>query len=546
MGELVRILRMRSSLLLAATYHRMRAHWPSTVLLGLVVAAGVYVIAYPFTVVTYPPLTDLPFHAAAISILRHYFDSAYHFRQQFELHFLSVPYATMYIPGAVLSLFMPVVWATKVMAVIMLAQLPCGMAVLFYGMRKSPLWGIWGLLPVWSLLTHWGFLNFMAAIGLFAMACGLTLLVLDRPTRGRQIALAVALLAVFLTHIYRFPFAIAAVIGITVLVYPSTRRVKPVLLPLAAALLVFGLWSLVRTPGLGGDLGPIAIHTERFAEIPDHLYGAFVGTEEDIVVRQMVWGAGGLWVVSALLFLAQGRFRHRGFRAIWWGASVTLLPILLGGVFLLAYLVLPMSIGTWWFVYPREITSAVFIALAAIPDLPRQWWLRVPMLGVVAVLAGKAAYVTAKNWDDFEAVNHDFREIMMRVPPAPRLMYLVFDHSGSTRRVTPFIHMPAWVQAEKGGWLSFHFSGWADLNPIRYRPPGPNIPPPTPPRWEWTPERFDLRSNGAFFDTFLIRNAGSPEHLFAGDSSIKPIDHIGKWWLYRRDPSNAPATSAAH
>ena len=69
---------------------------------------------------------------------------------------------------------------------------------------------------------------------------------------------------------------------------------------------------------------------------------------------------------------------------------------------------------------------------------------------------------------------------------SPKLMYLVFDHSGSTRSTTPFIHLPAWIQAEKGGWLSWHFVSW-DLHPIRYRENDAHVPPPRPERWEWIP-----------------------------------------------------------
>jgi hypothetical protein len=512
----------------------------------LVVAAGLYVIAYPFTVVTYPPITDLPFHAASISIVRNYFDSAYHFREQFELHFLTVPYATMYLVGAFFALFLPIAWATKLMAIVLLSLLPIGLAVFFYGMRKSPLWGILGLAPVWSLLTHWGFLNFMGAIGLFAMVAGLTLLVLDRPSLRRQVALSLALLAVFLTHIYRFPFAIIAVVGITAVMYPATRRLRPVLLPLGVGLGVYGLWSLIRKQGLGGDLGPLAVHKERLSEIPEHLYGGFYGVEEQTLANQMLWAFAGLWVTSALLFFVQGRYKSRGFRGLWWGGMVTALPVAMSAAFLLTYLVLPMSIGVWWFVYPREITSAVFIALGAMPDLPRQWWLRLPMLAVFAVLSGKAAFLTATHWDEFEKSDGDFRTVIAQVPKAPKLMYLVFDHSGSARRVTPYIHMPAWVQAQKGGWLSFHFAGWGDYNPIRYRPPGPDVPPPTPERWEWTPDRFDLRTNGVFFDTFLVRSWRAPEYLFTADASIREVAHSGKWWLYRRGTTGPWGEQASH
>ena len=144
---------------------------------------------------------------------------------------------------------------------------------------------------MWSLLTHWGFLDFMGAIGLFAMVAGLTLLVIDRPSARRQVALGLSLLAVFLTHIYRFPFAIAVVVGITLCMYPATRQVQ-------GSRLVRWRWrwrclwcmGLDSRPGdETAELGPISIHKERIAEVPDHLFGAFVGTEESAIATQMLW-----------------------------------------------------------------------------------------------------------------------------------------------------------------------------------------------------------------------------------------------------------------
>src|SRR3954447_5271617 len=123
-------LRERTTTLVARVARSARENPASAVLALLGIAATVYVVAYPFTVVTYPPITDLPFHAASTSIVRHYFDPAYHFHEQFELHFLTVPYATMYLLGALFALFMPIVWATKLMAIVLLALLPIGLAVL--------------------------------------------------------------------------------------------------------------------------------------------------------------------------------------------------------------------------------------------------------------------------------------------------------------------------------------------------------------------------------------------------------------------------------
>ena len=91
-------------------------------------------------------------------------------------------------------------------------------------------------------------------------------------------------------------------------------------------------------------------------------------------------------------------------------------------------------------------------------------------------------------------------------------MYLVFDHSGTQKQITPFIHLPAWVQVEKGGWLSFHFVAW-NASPVRYRDGSPEVPPSRPTRWEWTPEKFDMKRDGPWFDTFLVRHQQNPDHL---------------------------------
>src|SRR5450432_738246 len=89
-----------------------RANDPAATLrVMLSFAVSAYVIAYPFTVVRYPPITDLPFHAAETSILRHYLDPSFHFREQFSLHPLEVPYLSMYAIGAFFALVFPIATA---------------------------------------------------------------------------------------------------------------------------------------------------------------------------------------------------------------------------------------------------------------------------------------------------------------------------------------------------------------------------------------------------------------------------------------------------
>ena len=511
-----------------------------------VLGASLYVLAYPLAVVRYPPMTDLPFHAAQTSGLLHYADPAWHFREQFTLQPLAVPYLSMYAIGALLMIFLPPVVAMKIAAAAMLALLPAGLAVMFHGMKRSPLLGVLGLGVAWCNLTHWGFLNFVGALGLFAMVIGLTLRLVDRPSPRRQLALGVALVALFFTHIFRLPFGLCAVIGTAILVYPATRRLRPIVLPLLPSIALFAAWQRARPATLRGGLGPLELRWERLREIPNLLFTGFNDPAEAIAAQR-----AGRLLVAALLAVVAARIVERvggdrgdgadpeRRRRLAFAAGAAAAPVACAAVFLALFLVLPMEIGLWWYVYPREITAALFIALGAFPDLPASPWARAPVvLGLCAAAIGVGA-VVADNYRRFDAATGDFHAVTRDIPHAPKLLYLVFDHRGSTRTTTPFIHLPAWVQAERGGWLSFHFAVWSS-SPLAYRPqgePGAVVPPPVPLRWEWTPQKFDLKRNGAFFDWFLVRDTRDPGRLFAADPAIQRVRHEGTWWLYRRTPA---------
>ena len=502
------------------------------------VAVGLYVVAGPFVVAHYPPMTDLPFHAAITSTLRHYLDPAWHFREQFTLQPFAAPYLSSYVLGALLMLALPTVLAVKVATVVTLSMLPIGLAVLFHGMKKSPLLGVVGLGFVWANLTHWGFVNFMAACGLFAMTIGLTMRLLTAPSRGKQLGLAAALLVLFFTHVFRFPFALAAVAGTTVMLYPATRRWRPVAWPLALGTVLFLAWMRARPSEIAGSFGPLALHPERLKEFTGYLFGGLTDPGE---AKGVLRAARVLAVTAALsvgaIFVER---RHQGRTRREWAFDVGafLVPVSCAAVFLGLFLVLPMQIGTWWYVYPREATVAAIIALGALPDLPKNGAVRAMVVVALGVTVASMGAVVVRAYAQFDRATADFRAITAEIPRAPKLLYLIHDHGGSLRSTTPFIHLPSWVQAERGGWQSFHFAIFG-ASPLRYRDPaspGAVVPPPVPVRWEWQPNLFDAKRQGPFFDWFLVRSPRSPEAQFLPDPSIVPVDHLGEWWLYRRAP----------
>lgn len=508
------------------------------------VAVSIYVAAAPLFAAHYPPVTDLPFHGATASIIRHYFDPAYHFREQFWFDFAQNPYWSLHVFAALFALVAPIALATKLASALLLLTLPAGLALFFHGLKKSPLLGLFGLPLVWTSLSHWGFINFVAAIGLFAATVGAALLLLDRPSHGRRLLLAVALLLVFFTHIFRFPFALAAVAGTAVVMFPATRRITPVILPTLPALALGVAWWLAREePPPLDDLGPLTPQFERFSEIPGHLFSGLAGKTELSLAKQAL--RLGLIAIGACAVLKGIELSRREMpaKAFRWFACGAVLSVCLSAAFVAMYLTLPLQIGVWWSVYPREIVPAILMALGLAPNLPRSSLLRAPVLGLVAYAAVAQASYAARAYEAFDADTRDFRAVLKKIPAAPKLGYLVIDRFHPRFTAPVFLHLPAWVQAEKGGWLSFHFVGW-DVWPVRYRARSASVPPPTPLRFEWTPERFDLKTRGKFFDWFLVRKLGAPDPRFGQEPDLQLVEHAGAFWLYRRAAAPAPSPAA--
>lgn len=511
--------------------------------LAFVVAACV--IIAPLASARHPGMTDLPFHAAQASVLAHFDDPDWHFREQFRLQPFVVPYLSHYVIAAALLPVTSAATAIRVSTAILLGLLPAGLATLLRGLHKSPLFALASLPLAYGTLAHWGFISHLGALGLFAMAVGLALQLVERPSRGRQLGLAAVLVVLFCTHVFRFPFALAGVLGAAIARYPGVRRIRPVLLPVALGAGLFLAWNAVRPPAF--QFNHLEVHPERMTELFGLLVDGFTDPEEGHLVDR--WAGVVLLAAAASTVIALvDRTGRRTRRARWDAAGRVAVPLACTAVFLGLFLAMPMQMGVWWYVYPREATSAAVLGLAALPALPRRRWLRWPLAAALAAVAIQMSLFVAGRYAAIDADAGDFERVLGRIPKAPRLLYLVFDHQGTTTRTSPpYLHQPAYVQAERGGFLSFHFAMWG-ASPVAYRSPGEPgavVPPQLPVHWEWYPEVFRVEEHAAFFDWFLVRRVGSPDHLFAPDPRIVPVDHAGEWWLYRRLPAGEEAESTA-
>ena len=398
----------------------LRDHPTDSAAIVAALTLSLLVIVGPFFATDRPPLVDLPTHAAQISIFRHYFDPAFHFREQFTLHPLQVPYLSMFAVGSIAALVFPITGAAKISVLSMLCLLPVGLAVFFLGMKKSPYWGLLGLGLIWTEVLSWGFASYLGALGLSAMAIGIALMVLDSPSRKKQIALALVLLVIFFTHIYRLPFTLLC-IGLTAgVLYPACGRLRPVLLPMLPALLALSCWLGVRTVDTALSLGELRLEIGRLPTLGRHVFGSYLhaaGARETQLGGWLLTAAAGLGLLATALFFVQGRHRTETRRKRYWGAGVTALPALIAVAYLFTFLVLPLNIGQWYFVYPREAVSVVFFALGMMPDLPRAWSWRIPMFAVLASSTLSMSSFDFDRWAEFQSESVQLDQALARRNP---------------------------------------------------------------------------------------------------------------------------------
>jgi hypothetical protein len=385
----------------------------------------------------------------------------------------------------------------------------------------------------WGTFTHWGFTSYLAGLGLTLMGVGLTFMVLERPTRTKTALLALVSVLLFFTHVSELPPYLIAVAIVTLTMAPLAPSLRPVLVAVLPSIGLFAGWWTLRPPSLTGKVA-MTFDANRVARIPDWLFRGFHGTAEVSILEAMVGILVAVSIYSAVIAARAARARgrvHASRRA----RRARVAAVAIVGMFLCLYFAMPVDIGVWSLVYPREITAATLFALGALPGLPRSPVLRAPALALLLLGVTLEERFIAARYAAFDALTKDFAAIIDELPPAPKLGYIMQDRSGAEGSTLPLLHLPAWAQAEHGGWLSFHFATW-QATPLRFRTTPPmDVPPSTPDGFETHPTLFDVGTRGKYFDWFLVRASKSPEARFAVDPTLHLVDHRGWWWLYHRE-----------
>jgi len=529
---------------------------------GAILAVVALLIAWPIASAAWLPFVDYPEHLGTIAALHGAHTPA--FARYFVVEYPRTQYLLFYFLGDFFVTFFGVEGAGRMTVILSVATLPLAVAVWLREHGRPPILGALAAGTAVHTFVMWGFLNFAMGMVLALFALAALARLVRRPDALSALWLGLLALATFYAHAQLFAwFGLAAIVQTAAMTsgagFARTRRAVGyglvAALPSVIGVLVWLRNSGVIERGVAGSRSGLAANVGDappiFHPAHDTLRGwlghSFAtwtdGSGEDVGLAFLF----GAIVVVALrgLSLAANTRPADSFAKSWRTRAPLAAPIasfapecVLALTFAL-YLFAPFS---YRYIEPINerflpLTLALLPALGARGALtPR---LRVLVAIVTLGVAGFAAHVHGKGFTRTDAEMGELDDALSHTERGGRLLGLMFDRQSAEVPLPVYLHAHQYYQAHVGGLAAFGFVEFP-ISPIQYKAGAE--PPPFPPRFEWTPERYDHAVYGDYFDYWLVRHAPgrpAPNGLFraraaSGAEPPTTLFEGPRWTLYGR------------
>ena len=473
-----------------------RAYW---IAFALCAAAS----AVPFLVTYRMPMTDLPEHAAQLTIWKHYDDSCYGFAQLYYKDWFT-PYLVGYAIARLFAIVLSVNAALKLTAYCAVVALPLSLRVLLRRASTDDFLSLLGFPLAFGFSFYYGFLNFIVAVplGMLFVACSFDYTA--TPTKRRAATLVALSLLLLASHALVYAFCLTIAIAMQI----AARRSN--LLPYVLSMPPAVAW-VVRVD-----------RHEPTIRLPVRWLEVFT-RPANFLWRLLGSGWDPLATVFALLFAAAVYLigvRPATDRRRW-------VPLILA---LLCYFALPSQAFGTAALFER---FAVFIAAFALFALDRRASRTTAAAhALIVFLTIIWMTILTIRFHRFARDAANFDRVVDALPVNARLLFLDVDPGSIDVPGVLFLHFEAYYQERKGGVIGRSFAThFPEL--IRYRrgsDPGVFL------YLDWNPWMLDWNRDGAKFDWFLVRAPGNiHDAIFAGaPEGLDLQQHAGMWWLYAR------------
>ncbi|HEX8824173.1 MAG TPA: hypothetical protein VF794_29905 [Archangium sp.] len=512
----------------------------------LVYAAALVLGALPLWVSTHLPMVDLPQHLHLISVLHRLDDPTTLYPQLFAARHELTPYLGYYYAVSLLNWVLPLDVANRLFLSAYVVGLPLSLAFLLRSLGR-PTWPSLLALPLaYGDSFGWGFVNYLAALPLALLCCGLFVRALTDTPRRRAwaLGLGLGLVAVLLFHVQAFAF-LGLALPWLLLTTPvpedagaqglaaRLRPRLPALLGVTPGVGLFLSWVVLRLgqpaevetgapwKAWGPMLSPQNLAWKGFAQNRAELLDVLANLLRDGSDRWPLYAMGVVAAGALVLGLVRGAPHTEGPVARW--RLVGLLVLALGFFFLL-----PFDIrGYIYYLNTRYAQLAAVLAVACLPVARPE--LRRPLLWASAACALLLAFTLGRGFRAFSREAAEWDALVEATAPRPRVMGLVFDAGSRVVHHPVFLHGAAELARARGGGTNFSFA-LTPHSPLRYQ----GTPPPSFPS-EWRPHEFDYATQGPAYDHFLVRGV-HPSRVFGArlQQELAVAAQAGDSWLVRR------------
>ena len=473
------------------------------------------VAVVPLWIPEFPPLVDIPQHAAQVSTLRELLSGSLFHARELEINWFT-PYLGGYLLLYLANIILPIVPATKLVLSLAIMALPMVSGLILRTMGGDERLKWLAIPGGYGFAVYWGFFVYLVAVPIALFLVCLTVAYERNPTLKRSLGIAVFCVALFFCHVIALGFG--ALISLAYLLAKNFRdplRLIRCALPYTAPLPLIVIWmkgimsteaSVRQAPFVWGTLHEkLVVLFTQFSGLDGKTFGlslALVG------------------LIGLLPILAGYRISARPER---W------LPMLVGS---LVYLAFPSYVQNTAFLFHR---LAVFLVpLWLIMWDPPQRVRPAFLLAVPAVLMIWFS-VNLNRFVSFSKESASFATVMHRAEPGKRMAGLMVCNSSSSFVNPVYLHFAAWYQAQSGGISDISF---AITHPslIRYR----DMQAPRIGEYiAWRPLDFSWdRDGGPSYDYFLVCAQGDATSVIFKQhvNSVRLVARDHSWWLYQKRP----------
>lgn len=467
--------------------------------------------AVPVLLAHYPPMVDLPGHAAQIASVRGKLDGSWPFASMFEFEWFT-PYWLGYGATLLLSLLVDITWALKLVLAGATAALPWSAARFCRRMGAHPGW-CWMLLAMpFGFAYDWGFLNFLVAAPLGFL---FLVKVLDfKEDKTGWLTIVAWLHLLFLAHILITAFFCVIALLLMAAPWRGTRDWVRRCLPILSILPLTVAWVLVTS-----SKSPSAADPVLWA----HSWQRVLDLVPSMVSAPTLPAAGLIGMFFIAVPWLMGARPRRSWLA--WAPFLTYVTWMLA---------VPDYVGGNLFTYQRFALFGLPLYLIGF-----ETGARIPARQE-AVLRCSLALVCLSliGWHGlrahiFNSETRDYLAVIGHADPGKRMLNLTFDPMSRTSRAPVFLHFPGWYQAQQSGLTEFSFSKFY-VTPLKFKNDESTR---IELGFEWNPASFDWGMHqGDVYDYVIMRTTADPGEWIGRKSGgrLELKAHYGAFWLYHR------------